>query len=337
MAARELRDLVVVITGAGRGMGAEYTQAFLQEGARVAALERSWQGEEAFREELDANELALTLNCDVSDDQQLDDAYAAVIERFGTVDVLINNAAFRTRDQQHEGALGITILETVDADWERAFATNVIGAVKTIRRFVRPMIEKRWGSIINVSTTGSIPSHELWRPWSREQPYMATKAALTNLSHYLADEIREHNVAVNVVFPPGARTTGYDERSAERVAKGQPPGSLSGRADTVVPVTKFLAGTGCRRGSHGQDVHRHHLEPGARPGRARRMVGPGPHRQPGDDRQAVLRRARPAGAALRGVAVGRPTRVASRGRAGASAVSQRRRWLPRQTTRTAPP
>ena len=203
MAARELRDLVVVITGAGRGMGAEYTHAFLQEGARVAALERSWQGEEAFREELDANELALTLNCDVSDDQQLDDAYAAVIERFGTVDVLINNAAFRTRDQQHEGALGITILETVDADWERAFATNVIGAVKTIRRFVRPMIEKRWGSIINVSTTGSIPSHELWRPWSREQPYMATKAALTNLSHYLADEIREHNVAVNVVFPPG--------------------------------------------------------------------------------------------------------------------------------------
>ena len=44
MAARELRDLVVVITGAGRGMGAEYTQAFLQEGARVAALERSWHG-----------------------------------------------------------------------------------------------------------------------------------------------------------------------------------------------------------------------------------------------------------------------------------------------------
>ena len=252
MAARELRDLVVVITGAGRGMGAEYTQAFLQAGARVAALERSWDGEEAFREELDANELALTINCDVSDDQQLDDAYAAVIDRFGTVDVLINNAAFRTRDQAHEGALGITILETIDADWERAFATNVIGAVKTIRRFVRPMIEKRWGSIINVSTTGSIPSHELWRPWSREQPYMATKAALTNLSHYLADEIREHNVAVNVVFPPGARTTGYDERSAERVAKGQPPTSLSGRADTVVPVTKFLAGQDAAGGVTGK-------------------------------------------------------------------------------------
>ena len=304
MAARELRDLVVVITGAGRGMGAEYTQAFLQAGARVAALERSWDGEEAFREELDANELALTLNCDVSDDQQLDDAYAAVIDRFGTVDVLINNAAFRTRDQQHEGALGITILETIDADWERAFATNVIGAVKTIRRFVRPMIEKRWGSIINVSTTGSIPSHELWRPWSREQPYMATKAALTNLSHYLADEIREHNVAVNIVFPPGARTTGYDERSAERGRQGTAADvsvwpRRHRRARHQVPCWP-----GRRRGRDRQDVHRHHMELGARPRRSRRVARARPHRQPGDDRQAVLRRAWPAGAALRGVAFG---------------------------------
>ena len=241
MASRELRDLVVVITGAGRGMGAEYARAFLEEGARVAALERSWEGEEEFRAELDANELALTLTCDVSQDKDIDDAYAAVIDRFGTVDVLVNNAAFRTRDQEHEGALGITILETSDADWERAFSVNVFGALKVIRRFIRPMIEKRWGSVINVSTTGSITEHPLWRPWSREQPYMATKAALTNLSHYLADEVREHNVAVNVVFPPGARTTGFDDRSAERIAKGLRPSALSSRADTVVPVTRFLA------------------------------------------------------------------------------------------------
>ena len=252
MAARDLRDLVVVITGAGRGMGAEYTRAFLEEGARVAALERSWEGEAEFQEELDANELALTLTCDVSDDRAIDDAYAAVIDRFGTVDVLINNAAFRTRDQEHEGALGITILETVDADWERAFATNVLGAVKVIRRFIRPMIEKRWGSIINVSTTGSITEHELWRPWSREQPYMATKAAMTNMSHYLADEVRQHNVAVNVLFPPGARTTGFDERSAERVEKGLRPTSLSARADTVVPVSKFLAAQDASTGITGK-------------------------------------------------------------------------------------
>ena len=252
MAVMELKDLVVVITGAGRGMGAEYTRGFLEEGARVVALERSWEGEESFREELDANELALTLTCDISKDEDIDAAYEAAIARFGTVDVLVNNAAFRTRDQEHEGALGITILETVDADWERAFSVNVLGTVKTIRRFIQPMIEKQRGSIINVSTTGSITEHELWRPWSREQPYMATKAALTNLSHYLADEVRHHNIAVNVVFPPGARTTGFDERSAERVAKGQRTTSLSGRADTVVPVTKFLAGQDASGGLTGK-------------------------------------------------------------------------------------
>lgn len=242
MATRNLQDLVVVITGAGRGMGAEYTQAFLEAGSKVVALERSWAGEEEFKKELDANESILTLTCDVTQDADLNNAYHATLERFGTVDVLVNNAAFRTRDQEHEGAIGITILETIDPDWEKAFQVNVFGALKAIRRFVQPMMEKKCGSIINVSTTGSIPSHPQWRPGSREQPYMATKAALTNMTLYLADEIKEQNIAVNVVFPPGARTTGYDERSAERVAKGLPAtANLSARADTVVPVTKFLA------------------------------------------------------------------------------------------------
>jgi len=253
MATMNLQDLVVVITGAARGMGAEYTRAFSEAGSKVVALERSWEGEEEFRKELDANESILTLTCDVTSNEDLDDAYNATLERFGTVDVLVNNAAFRTRDQEHEGAIGITILETVDSDWEKAFQVNVFGALKVIRRFVKPMIEKKRGSIINVSTTGSIPSHPQWRPGSREQPYMATKAALTNMTLYLADEIKEHNIAVNVVFPPGARTTGYDERSAERVSKGLPPTrTLSGRADTVVPVTKFLAGQDANGGVTGK-------------------------------------------------------------------------------------
>ncbi|MEC9140234.1 MAG: SDR family oxidoreductase [Chloroflexota bacterium] len=242
MATRNLQDLVVVITGAGRGMGAEYTRAFLEAGSKVVALERSWAGEEEFKKELDANESILTLTCDVTQDADLNNAYHATLERFGTVDVLVNNAAFRTRDQEHEGAIGITILETIDSDWEKAFQVNVFGALKVIRRFIQPMMEKKRGSIINVSTTGSIPSHPQWRPGSREQPYMATKAALTNMTLYLADEIKEQNIAVNVVFPPGARTTGYDERSAERISKGLPATErLSARADTVVPVTKFLA------------------------------------------------------------------------------------------------
>jgi len=253
MGAMDIKGLVVVITGAARGMGAEYTRAFMEAGSRVVALEKSWVGEEEFRKELDANEMILTLECDVTSDVDLDEAYQATLDRFGTVDVLVNNAAFRTRDQQHEGALGITILETVDSDWEKAFQVNVFGALKVIRRFIQPMMEKQRGSIINVSTTGSIPSHPQWRPGSREQPYMATKAAMTNMTLYLADEIKNHNIAANVVFPPGARTTGHDERSGERKAKGLPPTrNLSGRADTVVPVTKFLAGQDASGGVTGK-------------------------------------------------------------------------------------
>ena len=142
MATRNLQDLVVVITGAGRGMGAEYTRAFLEAGSKVVALERSWAGEEEFKKELDTNDSILTLTCDVTQDADLNNAYHATLERFGTVDVLVNNAAFRTRDQEHEGAIGITILETIDPDWEKAFQVNVFGALKAIRRFVQPMMEK---------------------------------------------------------------------------------------------------------------------------------------------------------------------------------------------------
>jgi NAD(P)-dependent dehydrogenase (short-subunit alcohol dehydrogenase family) len=75
---------------------------------------------------------------------------------------------------------------------------------------------------------------------ARNQPYDASKAALTNLSFYLAEELRPHNVAVNVVFPAGTRTTGSDEMVAGRLAQGQHVGALL-RPEHVVPLVLHLA------------------------------------------------------------------------------------------------
>jgi 1,1a-dihydroxy-1-hydro-9-fluorenone dehydrogenase len=225
---------VVVITGAARGMGLAYTRAFLAEGARVAALDRSWQGIDLV--ELESLGTGIFLDADVTSDSQLDAAYEATIAAFGTVDALVNNAAIIPR-VLYPPVGDIKILDTSDADWQKTFDVNIFGALKVIRRFVRPMLEKRSGSIINVSSPRS------WvalAPESREQPYMASKAALTNLSFYLADELKENNVAVNIVFPTGTRSTGWEEMAVQKRALGLPLGTPM-EPDFIVPLVLFLA------------------------------------------------------------------------------------------------
>src|SRR5207247_4569737 len=97
--------------------------------------------------------------------------------------------------------------EAKPADFERMYAVNVFGTLRVTQQFIQPMIEHRRGSIVSVSSSGSAIDSGgtgVWtalRPNSREQPYMSSKSALMNFSLYLADEVKEHNIAVNVIFP----------------------------------------------------------------------------------------------------------------------------------------
>lgn len=253
-----VKDKVVVITGAARGMGRAYAQGFLEKGAKVAALDRSWvptgvsgDRDDAFARQLDAREDALKLTCDVTDDEQIRDAYEATLKQFGTVDVLINNASLRQIDLFPP--LGsVTTLETTDASFERMFAVSVFGALKVTRAFIHPMLEQRRGSIIAVSSGGGMtvpdPDGITWtirRPGSREQPYQSAKAALTALFGYLADEVKDRNVAVNILNPTAAKTTGFEERAAARAAASGGGAARAGggaaRPEHVVPLALFLA------------------------------------------------------------------------------------------------
>ena len=239
-----LQGRVAIITGGARGMGAAYVRGFLDEGARVVASDRSWMGAEAFQREIEGRG-ALCIEMDVTDDAQMDRAYEATLARFGTADVLVNNAAMRSRDLFPPAGRRLT-LDTSDEDFLRMYSVNVFGALKVIRRFVRPMIEQRRGSIVNIVSSGSLfhshgGGYEALRPTSVEQPYMSSKAALANLSFYLAAELREQNVAVNIVVPGHTRTTGFDEQNRARLAAGARPGPQPYAADHVVPVVLFLA------------------------------------------------------------------------------------------------
>src|SRR4051812_49818800 len=112
-----MKGRVVVITGGARGMGRAYTDAFLKAGAKVVATDRSWEGVELPNASLtNQGKNLLTADMDVTKDEQIDAAYKAAIERFGTVDALINNAAMRQRDLFPPTGR-TTTLETKDSDW----------------------------------------------------------------------------------------------------------------------------------------------------------------------------------------------------------------------------
>ncbi|HEY7067715.1 MAG TPA: SDR family oxidoreductase [Chloroflexota bacterium] len=260
-----LQDKVVVVTGGARGMGRAYVQAFLARGAKVAALDLSWKpsgvsndADDRFYRELAGRDDALMLTCDVTSVKQIAAAYQATIDRFKTVDVLINNVALLP-SVQFPPIGDMPILETTDADWERQFAVSLFGTLKVTRAFIRPMLAQQSGSVIGISSKGgnTMPSGDgvSWvarRPGSLEMPYMSAKAALTAMFCYLADEVKEQNVAVNVINPTGARTTGFDEKTSARYALMGGSKVVGAKPEHVVPLALFLAEQDAKTGVSGR-------------------------------------------------------------------------------------
>jgi NAD(P)-dependent dehydrogenase (short-subunit alcohol dehydrogenase family) len=251
----ELEGRVVAITGAARGMGRAYVRGFLAEGAKVVAMDRSWEptgfsgdNDGAFLKELEAAaDDVLVATVDISDPGQIGDAYQQTLDKFGTVDVLINNASLRQRNLFPPSGR-ITTLETNDSDWENMFAVSLFGTLKVTRYFIQPMIEKQRGSVMSVISSGAIhhshgSAYMALRPDSKEMPYQSAKAAVMCLMFYLADEVKHKNVAVNLLIPGHTRTTGFDEQNAARREMGMTGSTGAGalRPEHIVPLAKFLA------------------------------------------------------------------------------------------------
>ena len=241
-----LSELVVVITGAARGIGRAAAEQFRARDARVVALDRSWEGAEGAAAGMERTGRALVTTADITDPSAVAASRDAALARFGQVDVLVNNAAARQRHLFPPDGLA-AVLETTEEDWNAMLAVNVLGTLTVTRSFVAPMLERGRGSVIVVGTRGRAlrPVAEgVWRghqPGNRNQPYEASKAALCSLSVYLAEELRDRGVAVNVVFPGPTFTTGSAEIAAgrRRIGLDEPPYL---RPEHLVPLLVYLAG-----------------------------------------------------------------------------------------------
>jgi NAD(P)-dependent dehydrogenase (short-subunit alcohol dehydrogenase family) len=179
---------VALITGAGNGIGLAIARAFAAEGARVIVADiNSAAGERAAAELVAAGGQALALATDVADEAQVARLIATVNERFGQVDILINNAGVVAHK---------LLLEMERADWDRQLAVQLTGPFLMSKHVARLMIERGGaGRIINISSVAALMGRV------KGGAHCASKAGLTLLTKVLAMELGQHGITVNAVAP----------------------------------------------------------------------------------------------------------------------------------------
>ena len=193
-----VKNLTVLVTGAGRGIGKRLAIGFATAGARVGLLARSKAELDLAQLEIEhAGGTALRIRADVTDFEQMSAAMDRLRVHFGPLHVVISAAGV-------QGPIG-ALAEASPKAWAEAIQTNLVGVMHTCRVVLPPMIERRSGKIIILSGGGALTS----RP--NFSAYAASKAAVARLAETLADEVRDHNIQVNCMSPGGSYTSMTDE------------------------------------------------------------------------------------------------------------------------------
>jgi 3-oxoacyl-[acyl-carrier protein] reductase len=182
-----LKDKVALVTGASQGIGWDIAQALVVAGAKVAVAARTEEKLALLVGEIEAaGGEAMAVKMDVADVEQVKTGFKQVIEKFGRLDILVNNAAI-TRD-------GLAVRMKAD-DWDAVIRTNLTGAHLCIQQALGTMMRARAGRIINVSSVVAQMGN------AGQANYVAAKAGLIGLTKAIAMEIASRNITVNAVAP----------------------------------------------------------------------------------------------------------------------------------------
>jgi len=187
-----LKGKKAVITGAGKGIGKALALAFAKEGIHVALMSRTKTDLETVASEVRANGVeALVVTGDISSIKSVNEAAKIVLDSFGTIDILINNAGI--------GKFG-NFMDLEIAEWEQIININLMGAYYMTRAFLPQMIERETGDIINISSTAGLNGNAM------TSAYSASKFGLIGMTDSLMKEVRKHNIRVSCLTPSTVAT-----------------------------------------------------------------------------------------------------------------------------------
>ena len=206
------------MTGGSKGIGQGIAVRLAQAGHRVAATYRSGEVPQG----------VVGVQCDVTDPDQVEAAFAQVESALGSVEVLVANAGI-TRDT--------LLMRMSDEDWDQVIATNLTGAFRVARRAARPMIRGRFGRIVFISSVvGQMGS-------AGQVNYAASKSGLVGMARSLARELGSRGVTANVVAPGFIETDMTAELGEDLVKKyaEQIPLGRLGSVDDIAGTVEFLA------------------------------------------------------------------------------------------------
>ena len=190
-----LEDKVAIITGAGQGIGRAYALGFAREGARVVVADiQEDKADDVAREVQGLGGEGLAIGVDVSDPESVRTMVGRTIERFGRIDVLLNNAAiFATIEMKHFEKIGFE-------EWNRLMAVNLTGTFLCCQAVAPHMRERGQGRIINISSSVALNGRAMY------MHYVTSKAGVIGLTRALATELGGDNITVNTITPGSTET-----------------------------------------------------------------------------------------------------------------------------------
>ena len=224
------QNKTALVTGASRGIGRAIALQLAEDGFDIAVI---FAGNEAAAQETCAlieqkGRKAVPVRCDVSDPQQCRDAVKAVLDNFGGIDVLVNNAGI-TRDA--------LVLSMKEEDFEKVIDTNLNSAFYMIKNTYHQFMKRRSGRIINISSISGLMGN------AGQANYAAAKAGMVGMTKTAAKELGARGITVNAVAP-GWIATEMSDKVPEEIrenAKKQIALGRFGRPEEIAGVVSFLA------------------------------------------------------------------------------------------------
>ncbi|SEC63303.1 glucose 1-dehydrogenase [Paenibacillus sp. GP183] len=219
------KDSIVIVTGAGRGIGHSLALAYGEQGAKVVAAELDTSACEQVAETIrQSGGQAIAVPTDVRQPAEVERLIHRAVETYGTVNIMINNAGIMRSASPYELAL---------EDWEAVIGTNLTGIFLCSREAAKIMRELgQGGSIVNIASTRALMSEP------NTEAYAASKAGIVGLTHALAVSLGADGIRVNCISPGWIETRGYE--ALRKADHEQHPAGRVGKTSDIVKACFYL-------------------------------------------------------------------------------------------------